>query len=284
METTPPPHQPDPTNQRPSRERDHVIGILNHGLPSPLDDTPEALLARNHAASAELAAMQPANAIEAAFAAQCVAARAQADNVMRLLREHDGDDLKIVMGLNAQYIALTKTSQAAHGRLLRAQAARYKRETSDAALKTDEWTQDIVARLMQDAPYAGPVAATPAVQPPPAAPAMASASQRASTLLAVSTPVAARALAPATPMPAAVHRASPRMATLANANDPPRDLLSEADYYAVVYPNRAREIRRHGGLPANCGFGPPDADLVRTLRTSNSPTLRALDDSSAATD
>jgi hypothetical protein len=74
------------------------------------------------------------------------------------------------------------------------------------------------------------------------------------------------------------------MPTPAKADDPPRDLLSEADYYAIVYPDRARDIRRHGGLPPNCSFGPPDHDMVRTLLSSNSPILRALDTAAAAAD
>jgi hypothetical protein len=58
---------------------------------------------------------------------------------------------------------------------------------------------------------------------------------------------------------------------------PPRDLAAEADYYAIVYPNRAQPIRRCGGLPPDYDFGPPDEDLVRAIVTGASPVLRALD-------
>jgi hypothetical protein len=102
-----------------------------------VEDTPEALLARNQAAIDQVAAMLPTNSNEAAFAAQCVAALAQADYLMQLIRAHAGHDLKVVGRLSAMCAAMTRVSQGAHGHVLRAQAVRYKREQSDAALKTD---------------------------------------------------------------------------------------------------------------------------------------------------
>jgi hypothetical protein len=66
-------------------------------------------------------------------------------------------------------------------------------------------------------------------------------------------------------------------------DEPPRDLAAEADYYASVYPNRARPIRRHGALPSDCDFGIPDDDLVHAIATGTSPALRALDGPSATT-
>ena len=64
---------------------------LTELLPPPLDDTPEGLRARNHAAIAKVAALLPVNANKADLAAQCIAARAQAEDVLRLLRQHAGD-------------------------------------------------------------------------------------------------------------------------------------------------------------------------------------------------
>jgi hypothetical protein len=55
-----------------------LVYTLTDLLPPPLDDTPEALRARNHAAIAKVAALLPVNANEADLAAQCIAARAQA--------------------------------------------------------------------------------------------------------------------------------------------------------------------------------------------------------------
>jgi hypothetical protein len=60
-------------------------------------------------------------------------------------------------------------------------------------------------------------------------------------------------------------------------DEPPRDLDAEADYYAIVYPDRTRLIRQNGGLPPDCTFGPPDDALVHAIVTGTSAALRALD-------
>jgi hypothetical protein len=88
--------------------------------------------------------------------------------------------------------------------------------------------------------------------------------------------------APASPRQAEASRRSRRGPAPVLADDPPRDLQAEADYCAAVYPDRAREIRRYGGLPPNCSFGSPSDDLVRALLTRNNPVLCALDTAHAA--
>ena len=55
-----------------------LVYTLTRLLPPPIDDTPTALRARNHAAVAKVAALLPVNANEVDLAAQCIAARAQA--------------------------------------------------------------------------------------------------------------------------------------------------------------------------------------------------------------
>jgi hypothetical protein len=47
--------------------------------------------------------------------------------------------------------------------------------------------------------------------------------------------------------------------------------------YEAIYPERAALIRRHGGVPADVTFGPPDEDMVRALLTTPSPTQKPLD-------
>jgi hypothetical protein len=313
MDTCPPPHQPDPPLDLdvdlPRRIYYQLVHSLTADLPPPVADTQEALLARNHAAIAQVAALLPVNAHEAGLAAQCVAARAQAQEVMRLLRVHAGD-IKLTIKLNAQYVAMSRTSLGAHGHLLRAQAVRHKREQSDAALSADEWTQHIATRSMQQALDAGPVPATPgaapavpaqagaeppasAPQPAPAAhppapvlaaaPPQAPASEDQPAAARVSAPAANEPPAPAAPVPPAAPPRSRRMAAQAEPDEPPRNLPTEAEHYALVYPRRAREIRHHGGLPPDCSFGPPDDDLVRAIVNGRSPTLRALDGPNATT-
>src|SRR3981081_955736 len=68
-----------------------LVYTLTSLLPPPLDDTPEAPHARHRAAIAKVAALLPVNANEIDLAAQCIAARAQAEDVLRLLRQHHGD-------------------------------------------------------------------------------------------------------------------------------------------------------------------------------------------------
>ena len=124
-----------------------IVHTLTGLLPPPLDDTPEALHARNHAAIAKVAALLPINADEADLAAQCIAARAQAEDLLRLLRQHAGD-IGLVMRLNAQYGSMVRTSLSVHGRLMRVQALRRKREATGAAVNADAWALHVAEQSM----------------------------------------------------------------------------------------------------------------------------------------
>ncbi|HBK07445.1 MAG TPA: hypothetical protein DDZ81_16610 [Acetobacteraceae bacterium] len=144
----------------PAQAYRHLIHTLIALLPPPITDTPEATLARNHAAIARIADLAPVNAAEAELAAQCIAARAQAEDVLRLIRLHAAD-IGLVIKLNAQYAAMVRASLAAHNRLLRDQQQRRKRGEAD----NDEWTRHIAAEAMLSAipleptvPLAPPVA------------------------------------------------------------------------------------------------------------------------------
>src|SRR3978361_2119472 len=137
METSSPPH---PVIDLSTNLYYQLVYTLSDLLPPPLDDTPEALHARNHAAIAKVAALLPVNADEADLAAQCIAARAQAEDLLRLLRQHAGD-IKLVLRLNAQYGSMVRTSLSVHGRLMRVQALRRKREAIGAAVNADTWAQ-----------------------------------------------------------------------------------------------------------------------------------------------
>jgi hypothetical protein len=64
------------------------------------------------------------------------------------------------------------------------------------------------------------------------------------------------------------------------AVDPPQvdfAALTEAEQYALLYPDRARGIRAERGLPARLDYGPPEPDIVHDLVNGTSPILRALD-------
>ena len=95
METFSPPH---PAIDLATPLYYQLVYTLTGLLPPPLDDTQEALRTRNLAAIATLAALLPVNANEADLAAQCVAARAQADEMLRRLRQN-ADDIGLVLRL-----------------------------------------------------------------------------------------------------------------------------------------------------------------------------------------
>ena len=61
---------------------------------------------------------------------------------------------------------------------------------------------------------------------------------------------------------------------LATGLDP---VVTEAERYAVLYPDRAARIRAAGGLPAKLDFAPPEPELVHDLVHGSSPILQALD-------
>src|SRR5476649_1700260 len=139
-----------------------LVYTLTGLLPPPLDDTPEALHTRNLAAIAKVAALLPVNANEADLAAQCIAARAQAEEMLRLLRQH-ADDIGLVMRLNAQYGSMVRTSLSVHARLMRVQALRHKREAIDGAANQDAWALHVAERSMLEVvdADAGPLEAAP---------------------------------------------------------------------------------------------------------------------------
>ena len=148
METQPQP--PNPPMDLPAMAYRHLVHTLLALLPRPIEDTPRAIRTRNHAAIARIAALAPVNADEAELAAQCIAARAQAEDLLRLIRLH-ADDINIVIKLNAQYAAMVRASLSAHNRLLRGQQQRRKREKTHGAADQDEWTRHIAAQAMLEA-------------------------------------------------------------------------------------------------------------------------------------
>src|SRR5471030_2767034 len=168
METSSPPH---PAIDLATDLYYQLVYTLTGLLPPPLDDSPEALCTRNHAAIAKVAALLPVNANEADLAAQCIAARAQAEDVLRLLRQHAGD-IGLVMRLNAQYGSMVRTSLSVHARLMRVQALRQKREAIEGATSEDAWALHVAERSMMKVvdPDAGRVEVAPPKVAPVAVP------------------------------------------------------------------------------------------------------------------
>ena len=120
----------------------------------------------------------------------------------------------------------------------RAQARDCQREADSAATDRAAWTEHCAIGLMADALGREPPA--PIAEPP-------------------------------APEPAAAAPAA------AAAEEPKPDLIKEAELYAAMYPRRAALIRRHGRVPDNVSFGPPDDHVVPVLVHGQTPALKALD-------
>ncbi len=159
METQPRPS--NPPIDLPAQSYRHLVHTLITLLPPPPDSTPESLQTRNQAAIARVAALAPVNDSEADLAAQCIAARAQAEDVMRLIRVHAGD-IKLVLRLNAQYAAMVRASLAALSHLRREQQQRQKQQATQTTANAGESLRQTEADTMLDAPPAAPKAQAPA--------------------------------------------------------------------------------------------------------------------------
>ncbi len=112
MQTSLPPHQ---AAESPTRLHDQRVNTWTQRLPPPLDDPPLGLRAGNHTAIAKVAALLPADTDALDLAAQCIAAGARTEEVLRLRRQHT-DDIALAMRLNAQYASMVRTALAVHGR------------------------------------------------------------------------------------------------------------------------------------------------------------------------
>ena len=58
--------------------------------------------------------------------------------------------------------------------------------------------------------------------------------------------------------------------------------MTTTEQYAVIYPDRAAAIRRHGGKPPAATFPPPDRDIIEEIATGDS--LGGTDPTTGRTD
>jgi hypothetical protein len=151
-------------------------------------------------------------------------------------------DVAVVMQFSAQAASMWRQSDSALRSLERLQEARRKRDSDPAAAGQAAWTEHCVQGFMADALHGGPAAFEPAPPPPPPEP---------------------------EPEPAA------------SDGEPTRDPIKEAEFYAAIYPTRAVAIRRHGGMPPNATYPPPEDDIIHVLVTGRPPALLALDQEAA---
>ena len=100
-----------------------IFAQLCSALPPPVVNTAEGIESRNNLAMAELAAMLPADAVEAMLALDAVLAGAHADDCLRLVTEHH-DDFANAARCRSQYFAMSRAARRAHHVLLDMQKAR----------------------------------------------------------------------------------------------------------------------------------------------------------------
>ena len=214
----------------------HLVGMLSSSLPPMPGATPEALHRRMQDAISRIASLCPVNAVEAGMGVQHVTADARASECMRLADE-PGCDIGQKLRCVAQAGAMMRQSQSALRALERLQAIREKRDGKAETAEAAAWAEHIALSAML-----GTVSdAADAVHAPPAA----------------------------DPPPLVAAEIIPPPA-------PEAGEMSEADLYEVIYPQRAALIRRHGGVPADVSFGPPDEEIVRALLSSRPPPLRQV--------
>jgi hypothetical protein len=53
--------------------------------------------------------------------------------------------------------------------------------------------------------------------------------------------------------------------------------MTTAEQYAVIYPDRAAAIRRHGGMPPAAKYPPPERDIIEEIATGDSLVFLAFD-------
>jgi len=232
-----------------------VAHTLRATLPPPATDTSEAEHRRDRVAIAQVAALLPANAAEAHLAATFVAANTYALDCMRLART-PGTTPEQAARCAAQSAAMSRQARGALRMLLQVQATSRTIEATNASADKAAWTEHTAMQWMSQAlpgaqPAAHPASAAPAPEP-------------------VATPEATPAPEPAATPEAALAPGQPRP-------EPTAQPMAEAEFYAMLYPQRAMLIRQHGGVPGDARFGPPADDVVHALVTGRTAALLALD-------
>jgi hypothetical protein len=107
----------------------HTVFLLMESLPPPLTDTPEERAARDEAAIASLAVLNPGDAYEARLAARAIAADARATECLRLASVPKLHPDRVDQCLR-QANAMMRASEAALRSLRAMQATREKAETA----------------------------------------------------------------------------------------------------------------------------------------------------------
>jgi hypothetical protein len=286
MDQLPPPQQPDPAVQLQRDLYYQAAHSLRAALPPPVTDTQEDLDRRDRVAIATVASLCPVNAEETTIAVRYVVAHTHMMDCMRVMRKNPGSPAATKS--EAQFRGMMRHANGTRSLLLRVQAARHKRERDAVACNQDIWTDHIGLRLMGDAlghsppkPIAEPLPPTPAHVAAPSPPTPPPAAEHPRPTPPSAAAPAAEPSPPAAAQPQAERPRPPSAQSFVDDREPSFDPAAEAERYAIIYPRRARLIRRLGGLPDDCDFGPPEPELVQAIVAGTSPELRALDSPTA---
>lgn len=129
---------------------------LTGGLPPPTPDTPEQRTIRDHAAVAQVAAMQPANSMEIQVAVRAVQAAFHAMDASRAAADPSTTP-EHAAKCRAQAAFMDRQADSAIRLLLRMQAARFRIEANQTALDRGLRIEHITATLMTQALHAPPL-------------------------------------------------------------------------------------------------------------------------------
>jgi hypothetical protein len=222
-----------------------VFSNLCGSLPAPINNTPDGIADRDEGAVAALAALQPENAFEAQIAMHIVGNNAHGLANLRRAEQPDRSPAEARRD-RAQGIALLRLAQSGLRQFTRDRAAR------DKAFAARH------PAAMERAGYYFSDCSVPLPAPPPA-------------------PAEATQPAPQPPAPQqpAATPAEPALET--DWTDPVFATLTDAELYAVTFPDRAVLIRSHGGMPKRVDFDAPHRAIVDGLVTGKTPVLRSLD-------
>ena len=258
----------------------HVVDTLRENLPDPPSNDPQHLARQLEAAVAQVGSFCPANAAEANLAARYVAFSAHASDCLHSahLMVSKGD-LDWATKWRAQANATARQASGQLNLLLRLQKERRLLEKDGQALNRAAWAEHCAIGMMTDALAASDSPSPCGIEPRSGSMAGGE-GQRAATSENDSPSPCGRGPGGGGQQAATPRDQTPSHPPMPIAEPPAPDPrpLTEAQSYAILYPDRAALIRRLGHVPDDVTFDPPDDDLVQALLTAQDPVLTALDD------
>jgi hypothetical protein len=249
----------------------HIVDTLRATLPEPPSNDPEHLAYQLESAIAEVGSFSPANAAEAKLAARYVAFSAYAEHCLHLARQMESKgQLEWVVKCLAQGNATARQAAGQLSLLLRLQRERRKLENDAQALNRAAWAEHIAIGRMTDAltTWQNNSPSLCGIEP------QSGSMPRGGSMAGVEDQ---QAPTPSDQSPS--HPTTPTAEPPAPESEPDESPpLTDAIYYAVLYPERAALIRRIGRVPDDVTFEPPDDNLVQELLTTRDPVVTSIDE------